>query len=71
MKLKLYLVKQKNEVSYDCYDAFVISCKSEEDAINYNPGGDEWNFNDIEVTFLGNATKGVKEGIVLDSFRAG
>jgi hypothetical protein len=71
VKLKLYLVSQLGEVNSDCYDAFVIACKSEQEARQYNPGGDEWDLDIISVTFLGNAAKAIDEGIILASFNAG
>ena len=73
MKLKLYLISQDSNKGYDTYDSAVVCCKNEQDAKNSKLGEfDYWVTPDkVKVELIGDAKKGLKEGIICSSFNAG
>lgn len=72
--MKIYLVKTKNTVSYDEYDAIVVCAKSRKRAISVAADSCD-NFvkdvlKDLITECLGTANKKQVEGEVLASFNA-
>jgi len=76
MKLKLYLISQDSNNSYDTYDKGVVCCRSRKAAKNY-PLGDvsaygSWVIPElVKVEYIGKPKKGIKEGLICASFHAG
>lgn len=83
-KLKLYLIFQNQNHTWDTYDSAVVATTSEERAKNTDPSTGnpvkDWNrlFSSwcsspehVSVVYLGVAEKSVEEGVVCASFNAG
>lgn len=75
--MKLYVLSQYVNNSYDVYLSCVVAADSEEDAITITPChptrvSDEWvNTEDIEVLHIGEAKEGTERGVIHASFNAG
>ncbi len=79
--MKLYLLKQDVVHGYDTYDSAVVAARSEMTARWVHPSKYEEDWNgveeytwcakeDVKVTYLGEATKGIKAGIIVSSFNS-
>lgn len=79
--MKLYLISQSRNCSYDSYDSAVVIAANEDDARNTNPGfgpikwGDRYNGwcarpEDVKVRYLGESCDD-KPGVVCASYNAG
>ena len=84
--MKLYLISQTINNDWDTFEAAVVCAPSELTAQNMNPDSGEpmtdgdwqnrfpsWCSSPKEVTvkYIGEATDGIKQGVVLASFKAG
>lgn len=78
--LKLYLISQEENCSYDTYDAVVVAAYDEDAARKYNPDVGGWGMDysswcsspsEVNVKYLGKAASGIEVGVVLASFNAG
>lgn len=84
--MKLFHVSQSINGDYDTYSDFVVCCKDEKTARFTHPSGTkdwngkkwgDWDFHDwcapkhVKVTYIGEAEKGLQEGVICDSFHAG
>jgi len=79
--MNLYLISQRENTDYDTYDSVVVAANNEKDAQAINPNGeDSWGESysawcsspeRVLVRYLGKATKGTKQGIILASYNAG
>ena len=77
--MKLYLISQTVNDSYDTFDSFVVCAENEEDAkrvreLNSDKNwGYEWvnKYEDIKVKYLGEADSTIERGEILGSFNAG
>jgi len=79
--VKLYLLERNEQVGYNEYDSCVVCAKDEEEAKTIHPSNDTdaedsygtWTTTkeNIDVTLLGTALKGMKKGVICTSFNAG
>ena len=79
--MNLYLISQSKNSGYDTFDSAVVCAKDEEGARNTLPDerlnngdlGDEWvsDLSQVEVKYIGEAGKGIKEGVICASYNAG
>ncbi len=72
--MNLYLLSQNVNDGYDTYDSCVVAAESADEARTITPSSFGYGWcspNEVVVKFIGNATEGVKAGIVLASFNAG
>ncbi len=80
--MKLYKLEQDVISGYDTYNSIIVCAKDADEARLINPQGDELNDAEcgwvdrkdkdkIKVTLLGEAVKGLKKGLILDSYRSG
>lgn len=84
--MNLYLISQKENDTYDTYDAAVVCAPDEETACNMHPGdgttikSDSWSYifncwcsstDKVTVQYLGKADESIKQGVVLASYNAG
>jgi len=79
----IYLVDRNGPCGYDEYDSFIVCADTEEEARTCHPGydwepvrrylGDSWvsSPEDVTVTRIGKALRGVKKGVICASFNAG
>ena len=71
---------------YDTYSEFVVCAENEDEARDTHPEGYkmsegrdfcEWSWvsktklNDLDVTYLGDAAKGIEKGVIVASYHAG
>ena len=78
MKMKLWKISQTVNEDYDTFDSAIVAAMTKEEARNIHPsGGVDWSLDSwccaeaVSVSFVGNAKKGTKKGVVLASFNAG
>lgn len=76
--MKLWLIEQNINNGYDTYDSAVVAAKTEEEARNIHPRGDnEWSDycwvspNKVSVSLIGNAIPKTNKGVICASFNAG
>jgi len=84
--MKLYLISQNENASYDTYDAAVVAAPDEETAKLIHPkswqdnslivnswGGDDWASGPqhVKVLLIGTAARGTKTGVILASSQHG
>lgn len=79
--MKLYLIQQDINAGYDTYDSAVVCAESREVAQKMHPRwedstdtfdwGDWTNWEDVKVTYIGEAHLNLKAGPVCTSFNAG
>lgn len=85
--MKLWLVKQKENLGYDTYDSFVVVAESQEASRLYHPLEDTllppdhelWDrrrgtwthWSKVSSEYLGEARPGMPVGIVCSSYNAG
>jgi len=85
--MKLYLISQGENSGWDTYSEAVVCAKDENEARHTHPSTgrpmekDDWATacygswsgkpERVAVCYLGNATKGVKRGVICHSFHAG
>lgn len=78
--LKLYLISQEENCTYDTYDAVVVAAYDEAGARSYNPDKGGWGSDystwcsspsNVKVQYLGRAAAGIAAGEILASFNAG
>lgn len=84
--MNLYLISQETNNDYDTFDSAVVCAPDELAARNMHPSGECESATECEleirrgswcapehvmVQYLGKATKGLKQGVVLASFNAG
>lgn len=78
--LKLYLISQEENCTYDTYDAVVVAAYDEADARSYNPDIGGWgskysswcsSLSSVKIQYLGKAAAGITAGEILASFNAG
>jgi len=78
--MKLYLISQNSNSTYDTYDSAVVCALSVEEARNIHPGNDKWGRSlstwcnapsDVTVEYIGEAQDAMPPGIVCASFNAG
>ena len=82
--MKLFLISQNANVTYDTYDSVVVAATDELTARNTNPATgeqmqeDDWkdfhewcsSIDHIKAQYLGEATEGIKQGRILASFNS-
>lgn len=79
--MKLFLIYQEYNVSYDVFENAVVVAKDEEDAKlihpgNYNMSIKDWKTNwcpgpeYVKVQYLGEADSSVKRGVICAAFNA-
>ena len=75
-ELKLYKIWQEVNNDYDTYDSAVV-CASTPTEARYIDVGTYNNYStwahpkDVKVEYIGKAKRGMKKGIIVDSFNAG
>lgn len=83
--MNLYLISQDVNNDYDTYDSAVVAAKSEDEAKQLHPrgndekvsefdgmGGSTWAaIENVQCIKIGTAVKGTKQGVILASFNAG
>ena len=78
--VKLYLISQTEQTSWDTYDSAVVCAVDEKAAACIHPsGGRDWQGRfdwckspeAVTVRFIGEAAPGIQPGIVLASYNAG
>jgi len=78
--MKLFLLTQYENTNYNTYDSIVVAAQDEELAKQILPENESWGSNcsswcsspeKVSVKYLGQAAKGIKQGIILASFNAG
>lgn len=82
--MKLYRISQTQNLGYDTYDSAVVCAPNEETARNIHPGEAKMLFGrtgfdrtwcsmpeDVLVEYIGKATKGINQGVIVASFNAG
>ncbi len=83
--MKLFLISQIKNNDYDTFDSAVVAADSEEIARQMNPyDGNPWTAKEsewthdywcdplfVKVEYIGEASLGVKQGVICASFNAG
>lgn len=81
--MNLYLITQSENEGYDTYDSAVVAAKTARAAKRIHPAWglsrDAWEISStwashpdkVEAKFLGRASVGTREGLILASFNAG
>ena len=82
--MKLFLISQEQNNSYDTYDSAVVAAPDEEIARHIDPGSgkqkEDWDAkygdwcnspDDVIVTYIGEAADNVKQGVICASYNAG
>jgi hypothetical protein len=79
--MKLWLIKQDVNNGYDTYDSAVVAAPTAEAAQQIHPSkypdwGSEYDCwakspDQVTVKYIGEAAKGIGEGVVITSFNAG
>jgi len=84
--MNLYLISQNKNRGWDTYDSAVVCANNEEDARIIHPGGrrKDWHESEsymftidwatpanVQVKFIGRASKAIPRGVVCASFNAG
>lgn len=77
--MKLFILTQEVNNSYDTYDSCVVAAETVEQARQMNPDG-KWGRpytawantpDQVQVEWIGTAKEGTESGIILSSFNAG
>jgi hypothetical protein len=80
--MKLYLLEQSDNNTYDTYDSCLVCAENEADARTIDPDGDEfkekvfrgyWAFNKDAITCqeIGTANDHQQRGVIIASYNAG
>ena len=81
--MKLWLISQSKNNSYDTYDSAVVAADTETEARLIHPGDDEWDgksdgiydswvdATEVSACLIGEAIEGQKPGVICASFNAG